>query len=47
VIEYAGALVIAAVVVAMGITVLPPQVAGMLQDIQAQMLAFLLSQIPS
>jgi hypothetical protein len=47
VIEYAGALVLAAVIVAMGITVLPPRVAGMLQEIQSQMLEFLLSQIPS
>lgn len=47
VIEYAGALVIAAVIVAMGITVLPPQIAGMLQEIQAQMLEFLLNQVPS
>jgi hypothetical protein len=47
VVEYAGALVIAAVIVAMGITVLPPNLAGMLQNLQASMLEFLLTKIPA
>ena len=47
VIEYSGALVIAAVVVAMGLTILPPNIASYVHNIQAGILQFLLSKIPT
>lgn len=47
VVEYSGALVIAALIVATGLTVLPPQLAAYLSSIQAGILQFLLTKMPA
>lgn len=47
VVEYAGALVIAALIVAAGLTVLPPNVASYLQGLQVSMMNFLLNHMPA
>ncbi|HEY9745041.1 MAG TPA: hypothetical protein V6C99_02355 [Oculatellaceae cyanobacterium] len=47
VIEYAGALILAAIIVAMCITVLPPNVAAIINNLTSSIFQFFLEQVPT
>ena len=46
VVEYAGALVIAAGIIAAGIIIVPPNFAGFISSVYSTMSTFIISQLP-